>query len=97
MKKKTKGKSSKIGPVFDANGVLRSTKKDMTNAFGEHLGNELKPDLTFTEVQKMQQHCQAFENLPFKELDITKPYPDWFTPHPDGPDEILTHNFTLAQ
>jgi hypothetical protein len=44
VKKKTKGKSNKIGPVYDTKGHLRSTKKGMANAFGEHLGEELIQD-----------------------------------------------------
>jgi hypothetical protein len=32
VKSKTKGKSNKIGPVYDKNGKLQATKKGMTDA-----------------------------------------------------------------
>jgi hypothetical protein len=92
VKQKTKGKSNKIGPVYDKKGNLHSTKKSMANAFGEHLGEELKPGLTFTELQSWEQRRKTFDHLPFNIIDpTTSHYPDWFTPHPESPEQVLIH------
>ena len=100
--KNTKSKSSKIGPILDSSGNLKSTKKEMTEAFGTHLGTELTPDLTFEQLQNLQETCMAFKNLPFCEIEVSaipypdwtgnKKYPDWFNPHPESPEQLLTHS-----
>ena len=87
--KNINGKSTKTGPVFDSNGVLRSSKEDMANSFGEHLGNQLRPDLTLEETHKLQLRCLHFENLPFCQPQMEKLFPDWATPHPNGPSQTL--------
>ena len=100
--KKTNSKSSKIGPVLDSEGNLKSTQKEMTGSFGTHLGKELTPELTFEQLQKLQENCMAFKNLPLCELEVSaipypdwtgnKQFPDWFNPHPDSPEQLLTHS-----
>ena len=99
--KGTNAKSSKIGPILDLNGNIKSTKKDMTESFGANLKSELTPDLTFEELQELQATCMAFKNLPECQLETSaipypdwtgnKEFPDWFNPHPDSPDQLLTH------
>ena len=54
--KKTNSQSSKIGPVLDSEGNLKSTQKEMTGSFGTHLGKELTPELTFEQLQKLQEN-----------------------------------------
>ena len=90
--KNTKSKSSKIGPILDSDGNLKSTKKEMTESFGSHLDTELTPELTFEQLQNLQATCMAFKSLPFCEIEISaipypdwtgnKQFPDWFNPHP---------------
>ena len=91
VKKHKNKQATRIGPVFDSNGTLRSSKEEMTAAFGEKLGNELRPQEDLAILRTIQSNSLAFEELPFNELENEKPYPNWFTTHPEGPAEQLTH------
>ena len=97
--KKVRGKTSKIGPMRDIRGNLKSKKKEMAVAYGEYLGNKLKPDRPIEDrPTKSVQDEEMFQN----QLPMTKerheregikgktPFPDWFKMHPDSPEE-LTH------
>ena len=91
VKKYKNKQATRIGPIFDSNGTLRSSKEEMTAAFGEKLGNDLKPSEDLDVLRMVQENSLTLEQLPFNELEKEKPYPDWFTPHPESPAEQLTH------
>ena len=87
--------TNKVGPVVDSHGVRRATKKEMTMAFGEKLGSELKPEFPLSELLYRQPTCKIFKELPECQLDEGDPhaewFPDWFQKHPNSPEEGLTH------
>ena len=101
--KKAKSKSSKIGPIKDPDDNLITDKRDITNEFGEYFRRELNPELSFAELLEVQEKCLTFMHLPECKLDVGalpypdwtggKQFPDWFNPHPDSPDELLTHAY----
>ena len=104
--KKRKSKSSKIGPILASTGNIISSNSEITTEFGSHLGTQLKPELSFAQLLELQERCLAFRNLPGNMLNASaipypdwtggKQYPDWFTPHPDSPDQLLTHKQTYV-
>ena len=94
--KKLKSKQpGRTGPIIDSQGIRRSTKKEMTAAFGEKYEAELKPEFPLEELLYRQPTCKAFKELPECELDDDDPhaewFPEWFNKHPKSPEKILTH------
>ena len=95
--KKVKSKqTSKIGPVLDSNGILRTTKEEMAVAFGEYHEKQLRPEKSLKEMKYLSSTWPAFENLPFNQLEGEKPYPDWmeidwFSTNKNAPEQTLTH------
>ena len=54
VKKYNNKQATRIGPILDSNGILRSSKEEMTKAFGDKLGEELKPDSSLEERLQIQ-------------------------------------------
>ena len=105
--KKAKSKSSKIGPIKDPDDNLISDKSEITNVFGEYFNRELNPELTFAELLEIQENCLTFMIMPECILNVGalpypgwtggKQFPDWFNPHPDSPDDLLTHAYISTE
>lgn len=92
VKKYKNKQATRIGPILDSNGVLRSSKEEMTKAFGDKLGQELKPESSLEERLQIQSNRQAFQALPENLLEGENPFPNWFERHPDAPEDLLTHS-----